>query len=593
MLMHVFAFDRDWTVDVNPHPNHEAVPLEWVRHLAHETDHAVYAIGNQDLAEEAAIPGVVDIVGRHADDWDAWLGGKRADGRYERFPTRRERLALVADLHPDADGYVVVDDLDLRDVDGWDHYHAWEFVPAVERGDVDPTLPWAKDPVTDGGIRTSAGVDPTGPDDLDWFLQSHDDASAYRITYDGNDGERTVLLAGISLRQPTLDRPSAAPAVECVPLPPGADPFTVRVDAIQRLSVVDPPPDLYTAGAETPAEQATGLRRLAQVDPDAVSVAEILTLLDSQDDTAVDEALQALNALAKERPSDCTPALPILRTQLSADDPPKLACTLGTLRLLAAAEPADVAPLVDVISPYLVDGSGPARREAARCLAEIAENEPEDAVDAVPALATVVEDEARGQAHALYALTCVSREFPEEIKPVTETMAARVVDDDLSTNTRLNATAALGRVVDEYPGVGPDIVDEVAGLLDATEPKLRANATGLLSDLAQQNPREVEPHLARLVELVSDDDTYTRINATAAVSRFAAVAPDAVAPYTDRFVERLEDDHELVRLNACWALGHLGERAEEALPALEALRQREEDSDVLTRAQWAIAEIEA
>jgi hypothetical protein len=138
--MRVFAFDRDWTVDVNPHPQHEAVPLSWVRHLAHETDHAVYAIGNQDLADEAAIPGVVDIVGRHADDWDEWLGGKQLDGYYERFPTRRERLALITDLHPDAEEYVVVDDIDLSDVDGWTHYHAWEFVPAIERGDVDPDL---------------------------------------------------------------------------------------------------------------------------------------------------------------------------------------------------------------------------------------------------------------------------------------------------------------------------------------------------------------------------------------------------------------------------------------------------------------------
>jgi len=47
--MLVFAFDRDWTIDVNPHPRHDAVPLEWVRHLAHETPHAVYAIGNQTL----------------------------------------------------------------------------------------------------------------------------------------------------------------------------------------------------------------------------------------------------------------------------------------------------------------------------------------------------------------------------------------------------------------------------------------------------------------------------------------------------------------------------------------------------------------
>jgi hypothetical protein len=139
--MHVFAFDRDWTVDVNSHPRHQAVPLDWVRHLAHETEHAVYAIGNQDLADEAAIPGVVDIVGRHDDEWDEWLGGKQPDGHYERFPTRRERLALIEDLHPDADAYVVVDDLDLSDVESWEHYHAWDFIPEVERGAIGPNLP--------------------------------------------------------------------------------------------------------------------------------------------------------------------------------------------------------------------------------------------------------------------------------------------------------------------------------------------------------------------------------------------------------------------------------------------------------------------
>jgi hypothetical protein len=150
--MIVFAFDRDWTVDVNPHPRHEAVPLEWVRHLAHQTDHPVYAIGNQTLAEEAAIPGVVDIVGRHSDDWSRWLGDKQPDGRYEQFPTRRERLSLITDLHPNANDYIVVDDLDLSDVDGWTHYHAWEFVPAVEREDIRVELPPSDDSLTDSGF---------------------------------------------------------------------------------------------------------------------------------------------------------------------------------------------------------------------------------------------------------------------------------------------------------------------------------------------------------------------------------------------------------------------------------------------------------
>ena len=195
--MLVFAFDRDWTVDVNPHPRHDAVPLEWVRHLAHESDHVVCAIGNQQLAEEAAIPGVVDIFGKHADDWDRWLGGKRPDGRYERFPSRRERLALIADLHPNADGYVVVDDLDLSDVDGWDHYHAWEFVPAVERGEIHPDLPWVREQVTEGRFQSDTEFGPMSHTELSSYLEEHDDAPAYELTYrvDGSDRRDCVTVS--------------------------------------------------------------------------------------------------------------------------------------------------------------------------------------------------------------------------------------------------------------------------------------------------------------------------------------------------------------------------------------------------------------
>ena len=136
----VFAFDRDWTVDVNPHPSQNAVPLEWVRHLTHETDHEVWAIGNQDLVEEAEIPGIVDLAKRYYDDGVDRLGEQDATGRYEFWPLRRERLRILAEMFPDAAEYVVVDDIDLSDVDGWNHYYAWEFIPAVRQGElaIDP-----------------------------------------------------------------------------------------------------------------------------------------------------------------------------------------------------------------------------------------------------------------------------------------------------------------------------------------------------------------------------------------------------------------------------------------------------------------------
>ncbi|EMA48454.1 adaptin protein [Halococcus thailandensis JCM 13552] len=134
--MMVFAFDRDWTVDVNPHPQHEAVPLAWVRHLAHDTDHEVWAIGNQDLKEEADIPGIEALAERYYEEGVGRLGEQNEFGRYEYWPERPDRLRILAEEFPDATECIVVDDIDLSDVEGWSHYYAWDFVLAVERGGI-------------------------------------------------------------------------------------------------------------------------------------------------------------------------------------------------------------------------------------------------------------------------------------------------------------------------------------------------------------------------------------------------------------------------------------------------------------------------
>jgi HEAT repeat protein len=589
--MLVFAFDRDWTVDVNPHPRHDAVPLEWVRHLAHETPHAVYAIGNQTLAEEAAIPGVVDIVGRHPDDWDEWLGEKQPDGRYEQFPLRRERLSLIADLHPDADGYVVVDDLDLSDIDGWEHYHAWEFVPAVERGEIHPDLPWVRDLVTDGGLASSAGIMPANASMLSSFLDDQADVPGFELTYIDDGTERTQLCHDVSLHAVTLERPSAAPALQCTPLAPDSDQFTVPVDAIELLSVVDPPPNLYTAGAETPAEEATGLRRLADANPEAVRISSILALLDREDDDLFREkdAVQALRLVAAARPEDCTPAIPILRSLLARDELPARADVLATLRAIGDADPGAIAPLTDELVPYLQSNIVSVRREATRCIAAIAEEDPDDAVDAVPALATIVEDDADGFQYAVYALSRITREYPEEVKPVAETLGEVILRDSLSDSVRLNATAGLGRIVGEYPSIAVEIVDDVATLFDVDNPKLRNNAIGLIGDVAIVHTDVVEPYTDDITALLTVEDTYTRINASGALSRVAEDFPESVEHVTPTFVELLSDESPLVRENACWALGHLCAR--DATSALEDRAHGDDNADVRTRASWALAQI--
>lgn len=134
--MTVFMFDRDRTVDVNPPRDKDAVPLSWVKHLAHETNNKVFATGNQHLRKEALIPGMEeakmiweDMRGYPVEYDDAGY----ADGFK---PSRRNGLRMVKEIHPDENEFIVVDDIDLRDMaeEGIIHYYPWDFYKEVQNG---------------------------------------------------------------------------------------------------------------------------------------------------------------------------------------------------------------------------------------------------------------------------------------------------------------------------------------------------------------------------------------------------------------------------------------------------------------------------
>lgn len=159
--MHVYAFDRDSTLDVNPPDDgSQGVPLEWVRHLAHETEHAVWATGNQTLTDEVDIPGDEEAIDGYRRRW-----GDPSDHVEQRPASnlevqvvpgpnppdpdlttavyeyvtddtrldRHERVRLVGALHPEADRRIAVDNRYLGFAEGWEHYQGWEFVEAVTR----------------------------------------------------------------------------------------------------------------------------------------------------------------------------------------------------------------------------------------------------------------------------------------------------------------------------------------------------------------------------------------------------------------------------------------------------------------------------
>ncbi|NHN42955.1 HEAT repeat domain-containing protein [Halorubellus sp. JP-L1] len=594
-MTYVFAFDRDWTVDVNPHPRHEAVPLEWVRYLAHDTEHAVYAIGNQDLADEAAIPGGVDVVGRYDDDWDDWLGDKQPDGRYERFPKRRERLALIEDIHPDAEGYVVVDDLDLGDVDGWQHYHAWEFVPALERGEFDRDLPWVdapRDVRTDGGTDAPARIASPDAEVLAQWLDAREDDAQFELASPECESGTTQLLHDVSIRDRSMNRPAAAPAIECVPVAPTMEAFTLRVDDVRSLTVADPPRELYTASARTKREKLRGLRRLATASPEAVPVEEVTVHLDTANTRAARrDALVALREAAGVQPVACEVAVPAVRSELALDDPVSARDELLILDRVAEVAPESVAPCLETVVEYLDGEDDAARGRAASVVSHVAEADGRDIVDAVPALVGLVGARGRGLAHAVYALTAVSKVDLDALAPHRETLAGALADDALEPGVRANALSALGRLVGDDPSRGVDLVDDVAGLLDADHDMLRNNALGFLGDVAKHHGDVVEPYVDELARLASADDDVTRVNASGAIARVAEDDPDAAVGKVPVFIDRLTDENPLVRQNACEVLGHAG--ASFVTPLLETRAREDENPEVRSRAARALDQLDA
>lgn len=219
----VICFDRDRTVSVNPPPRSgdPAVPLAWVKYLAHDeraTAVDVWATGNQQLCEEAMIPGTAEAVAywsqygathtdRRANDESvtAYPGLDREPPR----PCRRDRLRLIADLYgqPQKQAatdteqtqrpvFVVVDDVELKDLstEGFAHFLPWMFCvltedtggqPAVFEP-VDVSLPLAELPSA-GDNRATTDTDPNSRESFAYTNEPYtatDDAAEPPPYYD-------------------------------------------------------------------------------------------------------------------------------------------------------------------------------------------------------------------------------------------------------------------------------------------------------------------------------------------------------------------------------------------------------------------------
>ena len=572
--MYVLAFDRDWTVDVNPHPRREAVPLEWVRYWAHEAGHEVWAIGNQDLVEEADIPGTVESIRRRDGHVDV-LGEQDEYGYYEWWPEREERLRILAELFPDAEEYIAVDDLDLGHVDGWEHYHAWDFVEHVRQGELGLSAPPATDLSPDGGFESGDAV-------RDVLEAGY----VFELTH-RTDGERkTHLVTHFEPDRPSMTPLNGPPAFwfETV----GNDErFPVRlpdIEALQPVPYEHIPDPLAGVGF-------VAVRKQLEDDPASVDEDTLQTMLSdvTADATSVDrrEALHLAKTTVEHR-NDAREVAVGATFALLADEPSALdRAALQALHEAATDDPTVLKDHVGDLAAYASQDSM-YQTAATHCLMELAEANPASVLDAVPALeaAATAETEAT-RSYAVYALSCVAEAYPEEVFPAIAALIEAMQNEDETVQT--NALAALGKLASNYPDAAEPIVDELVTVLDADAKRIRNNAVGLLGDLAQEHPAVVIEYADQIAARLEDTNIQARVNASIALQRAGEADPAAIRAQQDQLVDALEDASPEVRANVCSLIGNA--KVSVPIETLEEVKENDLDETVRDRAGWAISRL--
>jgi len=572
--MYVLAFDRDWTVDVNPHPQREAVPLEWVRYWAHEAGHEVWAIGNQDLVEEADIPGTVESIRQRDGNIDA-LGVQDEFGYYEWWPEREERLRILAELFPDAEGYITVDDLDLGHVDGWKHYHAWDFVEHVRQGELGLSAPPSTDLAPDGGFESGDAV-----------RDVLEEGYVFELTHQTDGEQKTHLVTHFEPERPSMT-PLKGPPAFWFETVGGDEKFSVRLPEISALHPVS-----YERLADPLAGAAfAAVRKQLEEDPASVDEDTLQTMLsDAAADAAnVDrrEALRLAMGAVKHR-ADAREVAVNGTFALLGDEPSAL--DRAALQALHEAAADDLAVLKEHVGDLAVYASQDSMYQAAatRCLMELAEADPASVLDAVPALEAAATAEAQAtQSYAVYALSCVAEAHPEEVFPTIDALIEAMQSADETIQT--NALAALGKIASNYPDAAEPIVNELVAVLDADAKRVRNNAVGLLGDLAQEHPAVVIEYADQIVARLEDNNIQARVNASIALQRAGEADPAAIRAQQDQLETALQDPSPAVRANVCTLIGNANVGV--PIETLEEVKENDLDETVRERAGWAISRL--
>ncbi|WP_306057728.1 HEAT repeat domain-containing protein [Natronococcus wangiae] len=317
----------------------------------------------------------------------------------------------------------------------------------------------------------------------------------------------------------------------------------------------------------------------------SVDLPSVLAQLDAQEPEPRRAAVRTIREGIDDRPGAYVPTVPKLRALLSQPELEVRKDVAYCLAELAREAPADVAPSVGELIWFAAENErAPATRHLLRCLAAVADDQPDAVADHVATVVDVLTARRGYDRWGLRTLAHVSREAPAALEP-----AVPLLSDALAANPEANGAPALtvlgraARAEASLPSLA--FVARAIELVDHDDDSVRRNAIGCLADVAHRTPSAVEEACPRITPALESDDPKTRANAAVTIGRVAVGRPDVVDPARTRLIALLEDEFPYVRANACVALGY-GD-VTEARERLSKLAAGDPEPAVRDRAAWA------
>lgn len=262
--------------------------------------------------------------------------------------------------------------------------------------------------------------------------------------------------------------------------------------------------DSTDVGVRTAA--AGTISHLADDDPEPFrdSVEPLLSMLESPAEGGHEQAVLALLSLSRQFPHEVEPGFSALIDLLEGRTEPGERGRSGTGRGVEFA-------------PATQDEDDLIRFAAAGTLLNVTTERPEIAVEAVPRLAPLLDDQnANVRATICELLGVVAEEHPSSVYPRLEKLTELLVSDPVHP-VPWKAASTVATLADEYPEEFADAVaddaDELTLFLDDPNTHIRGMGVAFLSYIAEYHPDAVEPASEKLRALLTDENPSIRANA--------------------------------------------------------------------------------